>query len=441
MRRLLTTFGLALLAAGVLAPQASAALTARDIRIGDHPGFVRVVVDFTGGRVEPGEVVATDPNPFPDGFVRLPLTRSGVRTTADPVRDHGVFARIAQTSGRRITIRVTGTDRRFKYVGYVAQHTPERLVIDMFKARPPSDAAEITRGRGGCLRLTDHDVTRDRVTAEGRERDLFEHSLVVRLRRDSGRIHRQKPETAFMRAWSTEFTYSPVRRQTGTLEAVALSAKDGTLDCLVQVRVRMGGELGLELQLRWVGERGIGPAPCRVLEFVPSTGTKSTLDDRVVGLSAYDRQSDTRPIPSLLTQPGFADRRRTSLRRVLFPALADPPDKLALRFPSRELTYRQLRDAAAAVAEQVHGRQRVAAWAVNEPEIAVGVIGALLAGVPVTPINPKAGTSELGHILSDSDPELVLCPPGTDVPDAIEERGRVDVDLDARGGDLPDEPG
>ena len=122
---------------------------------------------------------------------------------------------------------------------------------------------------------------------------------------------------------------------------------------------------------------------------------------------------------------------------MLFPALADPPDKVALRFPDRELTYRQLRDAATAVAEQVAGRRRVAAWAVNEPEIAVGVIGALLAGVPVTPINPKAGSSELGHILADSDPELVLCPPGLDVP--VE--NRVDVDLDARGGEVPEEPG
>ena len=86
------------------------------------------------------------------------------------------------------------------------------------------------------------------------------------------------------------------------------------------------------------------------------------------------------------------------------------------------------------MAEQVSGKERVAAWAVNEPEVAVGVIGALLAGVPVTPINPKAGTSELAHILDDSDPELVLCPPGTDVPDASSERGRVDVDLEAKGG-------
>src|SRR5918999_5739428 len=111
MRRLLVALAATLVGGAVLAPPASAVLTAREIRVGDHPGFVRVVVDFTGGRVETGEVVATDPNPFPDGFVRLPLTRRGVRTTADPVRAHGVFARIAQTSGRRITIRLTGADR------------------------------------------------------------------------------------------------------------------------------------------------------------------------------------------------------------------------------------------------------------------------------------------------------------------------------------------
>jgi hypothetical protein len=240
MRRLLVALATTLVGSAVLAPQASAVLTAREIRIGDHPGFVRVVIDFTGGRVEPGEVVATDPNPFPDGFVRLPLTRAGVRTVADPVREHGVFARIAQGSGK-ITIRLTGADRRFKYVGYFAQHTPERLVLDLYKARPPVDAAEILRGRGGCLRLTDHTVTRRHVNAEGRERNLFEHSLIVRLRRSGGRIHRQKAETAFRRMWSTSFDYPAARRQDGTLEAVALSAKDGTLDCLVQVRVRMGG--------------------------------------------------------------------------------------------------------------------------------------------------------------------------------------------------------
>jgi hypothetical protein len=226
----------------VLVPQAAAVapLTAASIRIGDHPAFVRVVVDFTGGTVEPGEVVATDPDPFADGFVRLPMVHPGIKTTATPVRAEGVFARIAQ-GGSRITIRLTGTNRRFKYVGYAAQHTPERLIIDLYKSRPPSADAEITRGGGGCLTLTGHSVTRKRVKAAGRERNLFEHSLVVRLRRTGGGIHRQKAETAFQRHWSTNFTYRHAKRQTGTLEAVALSAKDGTLDCLVQVRVRFGG--------------------------------------------------------------------------------------------------------------------------------------------------------------------------------------------------------
>jgi malonyl-CoA/methylmalonyl-CoA synthetase len=122
---------------------------------------------------------------------------------------------------------------------------------------------------------------------------------------------------------------------------------------------------------------------------------------------------------------------------VLFDALADPTGAVALRFGERALTYRQLRDAATAVAEQVAGRGRVAAWAVNEPEVAVAVMGALLAGVPITPINPKAGTSELAHILEDSAPELVLCPPGVEPP--VE--NRVVVDLDARGpAQLPPEP-
>jgi hypothetical protein len=156
------------------------------------------------------------------------------------VRSNGVFARIAQGNGR-ITIRLTGADRRFKYVGYFAQRGPERLVLDLYKARPPVNAAEIDAGRGGCLRLDSHQVTRNHVNAAGRERDLFEHSLVVRLRREDGRIHRQRAETAFQNRWSTSFNYPAIARQDGTLEAVALSAKDGTLDCLVQARVRIGG--------------------------------------------------------------------------------------------------------------------------------------------------------------------------------------------------------
>lgn len=230
----------ALVAAAVLAPAADAApLTATGVRIADHPGSVRVVVDFTGGRVEPGEVVASDPSPFPDGVVRLPLSRRGVRTTAPPATAEGVSARIVQRSGR-IVIRLRGAARRFKYAGYDALHQPERLVIDLFKSAPPGADGEVRRAPDRCLTLSGHDVRPRRVMAAGRERNLFEHSLLVRLRGADGRVVAQRGETAASRRWSTDFRYRRVRRQTGTLEAIALSAKDGTLDCLVQVRVRLG---------------------------------------------------------------------------------------------------------------------------------------------------------------------------------------------------------
>jgi hypothetical protein len=155
------------------------------------------------------------------------------------VTAQGVTARIGGRRGR-IVIRLSAADRRFKYVAYRALHTPERLAIDLVKSAPPVAAAEIRRAPDGCLSLRRFAVGPRRVTAAGRERNLFEHSLVVRLRRPGGRIHDQRGETAAQRRWSTRFRYPASARKTGTLEAVALSAKDGTLDCLVQVRVRFG---------------------------------------------------------------------------------------------------------------------------------------------------------------------------------------------------------
>ena len=219
---------------------AAAPLTATQIRIADHPGFVRVVVDFSGGTVAFNELDATDPDPFPDGFARIRLLHPGVKSAAMPVRDAGVFARIAQ-SGGRLTIRLSGADRQFKYLSYVVQHGPERVVFDLFKSRPPSDDAEITRGHGGCLTFTGHSVSKTRVRAAGRERNLFEHQFQVVLRRRGGRIQRQYHVAAAGGRWHTSFAYPHAGRQTGTLEAVDLSEKDGALVCLVQVRVRFGG--------------------------------------------------------------------------------------------------------------------------------------------------------------------------------------------------------
>ena len=62
------------------------------------------------------------------------------------------------------------------------------------------------------------------------------------------------------------------------------------------------------------------------------------------------------------------------------------------------------------MAARVAGASRVAVWAVSSLETVVAVVGALAAGVPIVPINPKAGTRELEHILGDSSPELIFGP-------------------------------
>ncbi|MFI0086038.1 acyl-CoA synthetase [Streptomyces bobili] len=133
----------------------------------------------------------------------------------------------------------------------------------------------------------------------------------------------------------------------------------------------------------------------------------------------------------------------------LFPALTDPPpsgppsgppsDRVALRFGDRSLTYAELAGAAGSLAGRLPGDGgRVAVWATPALETAVAVVAALEAGVVVVPLNPKSGEKELGHILSDSAPALLLAAPGDELPSAVHDVPRVDVDVRATGGRLPD---
>ncbi|MFD1661083.1 acyl-CoA synthetase [Streptomyces caeni] len=120
----------------------------------------------------------------------------------------------------------------------------------------------------------------------------------------------------------------------------------------------------------------------------------------------------------------------------LFPALTDPSAgrRPALRFGERALTYDGLAAAAAALAGRIGGAGRVALWATPSLETAVGVVAALSAGVTVVPLNPKSGEGELGHILSDSAPSLVLAAPADGLPSPVRELERVDVDMDGMDG-------
>ncbi|MFF8678040.1 acyl-CoA synthetase [Streptomyces sp. NPDC015237] len=118
----------------------------------------------------------------------------------------------------------------------------------------------------------------------------------------------------------------------------------------------------------------------------------------------------------------------------LFPALSPTPsDGPALRFGERSLTYAELAAAAGTTAGRIGAAGRVAVWATPAMETAVAVVAALLAGVPVVPLNPKSGDKELAHILADSEPSLVLAAPEAGLPAALGALERVDVDVHATG--------
>ncbi|MEU1230822.1 acyl-CoA synthetase [Streptomyces sp. NPDC005828] len=113
----------------------------------------------------------------------------------------------------------------------------------------------------------------------------------------------------------------------------------------------------------------------------------------------------------------------------LFPALADPSDRPALRVGPDTLTYAGLARAAGALAGRLDGVERVAVWATPTARTAVAVVAALLAGVPAVPLNPRTGERELAHILGDSAPGLVLAGPEDELPGGLAALPRIDVEL------------
>ncbi|MCX5233818.1 acyl-CoA synthetase [Streptomyces prunicolor] len=129
----------------------------------------------------------------------------------------------------------------------------------------------------------------------------------------------------------------------------------------------------------------------------------------------------------------------------LFPALVGSPgDQAALRFGDRSLTYGELAAASGALAERLREASggiadgRVAVWATPTLETAVAVVAVLRAGVAAVPLNPKSGEKELGHILADSAPTLVLAAPGDELPPPLRHLERVDVEVRGVGSDGPD---
>jgi malonyl-CoA/methylmalonyl-CoA synthetase len=115
----------------------------------------------------------------------------------------------------------------------------------------------------------------------------------------------------------------------------------------------------------------------------------------------------------------------------MFPALSDGDQrKIAIAFGERALTYGQLAAAASNLADRLGTARRVAVWANTELPTCLAVVAAVIAGVPAVPLNPRSGDRELGHILADCEPDLVLAGPDAALPNACAGVPRLDVHVD-----------
>jgi malonyl-CoA/methylmalonyl-CoA synthetase len=123
----------------------------------------------------------------------------------------------------------------------------------------------------------------------------------------------------------------------------------------------------------------------------------------------------------------------------LLPLLAEPPEGEAFSFGPRTISYRQLAHASTSLAGSLAPGSRVAVWATPTPEACVAVVATLLAGAVSVPLNPKLGETELAHILTDSEPALLLCAPGAELPAGTKGLTRVEVGLAGAAAALPPE--
>jgi len=124
---------------------------------------------------------------------------------------------------------------------------------------------------------------------------------------------------------------------------------------------------------------------------------------------------------------------------VLIPPFLDPPQREAVRFEGRSLTYEQLIGAVAGRADRVRGTERVAVWASPTIEACIGILGVLAAGAAAIPINPRLGSLELDHIVSDSAPQLIAAAEETELPPRLRACDRVTIEFGARASKLPSE--
>ena len=260
-RRRLALLAVAVAAAGLVAPAgALGALDAERVSVSGRAAFAQVTVTFGGGTLSglARQVDALDPQPG-DGRAVVRVNGRGITASAAPVDRVGVRARVARRPGS-VLVLLDVKRGGFKFVSYAVDGSRRHLVIRLWRATT-SPAARILQD--GCLRLTRWSG-HSGATIRGLElRPLFEHGLVLSLREADagGRTLAQTPVTAtggVLRPdfsgyrspgrWSARLSFA-IATPNGTpptvpamLEAWSTSAKDGSLECLVQTPVIARGD-------------------------------------------------------------------------------------------------------------------------------------------------------------------------------------------------------
>ena len=121
-------------------------------------------------------------------------------------------------------------------------------------------------------------------------------------------------------------------------------------------------------------------------------------------------------------------------------AASTDPDGVALvehRAQRREVTWRELDDAADAIARGLSARglvagQRVAVVMANRIDLPIAYFGILRGGMVAVPINPRSTTREIGRMLADSLARVVLCDEAgiSQVREAVTDDHQVSVIVD-----------
>jgi hypothetical protein len=233
MRGIAVTAAVAVAALPSLAGAASR-LAATNVRIGDWGGYVHVGVQFNGS--VPTRQVELDK--LTGMMALLHVAHPGVTTQTSGRSDAGVHVSL-QAGTQALRITASFARHRFKYVSYGRQVRADRLYITLWKSAPPPRSG--AAGYRGCLSIRSFHVNKGSVSATGSEGpSVFENTFQVVVRGADGKVLGRRT-VVHGPSWRATVKYTASHRQSGTLEAVAFSPKDGALACLSQTRVTLPG--------------------------------------------------------------------------------------------------------------------------------------------------------------------------------------------------------